>query len=179
MFAPPRSGQGSCSHDRNRLTFELDLSSHESSARLSTRVACQAFGRFAKRTRFDGRYTDETEITLPGFPRIECGFSGGIAGTLESRPVSMTQRDRGTADFGTSIWQIRSVNQNATQRGNLPLARFGYEGLRDGRVVAAVETTGPGRVWTLPGLTQQQQSEWAAVASALLYYATLLDTREL
>jgi hypothetical protein len=167
------------SEGRNRLAFELDLSSQESSARLSTRVDCQAFGRFAKLTRFDARLTEETEITMPGFPRIDCEFSGGIAGTLASRPVSLTQRDQGTAEFGKSVWQIRSVNQTATQRGNLPLARFGYEGLRDGRVVAAVETTGPGRVWTLPGLTQQQQDEWAAVASALLYYATLLEMQDL
>lgn len=165
------------SEDRSRLAFELELSS-QSSARISTRVDCQAFGRFAKLTRFDSRLTDETEITMPGFPRIDCEFSGAVAGTLELRPVSVTQRDQGTAEFAMSGWQIRSVNQTATQRGNLPLARFGYEGLRDGRVVAAVETTGTGRVWTLPGLTPQQQGEWAAVASALLYYATLLEMQD-
>jgi hypothetical protein len=167
------------SEDRNRVAFELDLSSHESPARLATRVDCQAFGRIARLARFDARVTDETEVTMPGFPRIDCEFSGGIAGTLDSRPVSLAQRDQGTAEFGKSVWQIRSVNQTATQLGNLPLARLGYEGLQDGRVVAAVETIGPGRVWTLPGLSQQQQGEWAAVASALLYYATLLEMQDL
>jgi hypothetical protein len=164
------------SKDRVRLAFELQVSADDSSARLSTtRVDCQALGRAAKLTRFAGRLADETEIATPGFPRIDCEFSGAVAGALKSRPVSVTQREHGTAQFGESAWQIQSVNQMSNQRGDLPLARFGYVGLLDGSVVAAVETVGPGRVWILPGLGRQQQDEWAAVASALLYYVTALE----
>jgi hypothetical protein len=157
--------------------FEFDLRSN-GVAPSTTRGQCVARGRFATHTAHHGRTTDETSVTLPGYPRLDCVFSGAQSGRLAVRPIFVTQRDIGSAQFAEHLWEVRSVNNLASQRTEFPLARFGYEFRVGGRVVAAVETWGAGRVWTDPTLRPQDQEELSVAMTALLYYASLLDLDE-
>jgi hypothetical protein len=158
----------------NRAALEFSVTgSGVASSR--THSKCVARGRFAKRVAHRGRNTDETSVTVPGYPRLDCEFDGARAGQLSLRPSWLSQRDSGTAEFGGRRWSVESVNNSETQRTNFPLARFGYEFRAQGKVVAAVETWGAGRVWIDPALGGAEQDELAAVTTALLYYTSLLE----
>lgn len=87
-------------------------------------------------------------------------------------------RENGSADFGQGPWQIRSVNNLMQQKGNFPLARFGYEFVLEDRVVGAVEVQGNGRLWMQPDLSAARQDELSALTAALLYYGSLLELQE-
>ena len=168
----PANSELSVNAERASLEFEVAADapgSHPTSA------GCLAQGRFASLTTFHSRSTDETSVTIPGYPRLDCEFKGARVGTLTLRADFVTQRDSGDARFGADTWLVRSVNSHAKQRSNFPLARFGYEIVLGERVVAAVETYGDGRVWMLPDLSREQQEQVSTVAAALLYYGTLLD----
>ncbi|HYJ40271.1 MAG TPA: hypothetical protein VEW08_05735 [Steroidobacteraceae bacterium] len=170
----PANSELSVKAERASLEFEVvaDAGSRPASA------GCLAQGRFASLTTFHARSEDETSVTIPGFPRLDCEFSGARTGTLALRADFATQRDWGDARFGADHWLVRSVNTHAKQRSNFPLTRFGYEIVLGERVVAAVETYGAGRVWVLPDLSREQQEQLSTVAAALLYYGRLLDLQE-
>ena len=131
------------------------------------------------------RVTDETVVTLPGYPRLDCKFAGlhdgskDEEGRLSLRPTFLTQRDSGLVRFGERLWNVQSVNNLATQRSSFPLGRFGYEVRRSGAVVAAVEVAGRGRVWFVPGLADDERRELAVTVAALLYYGVLLEQMDL
>jgi hypothetical protein len=158
--------------DRAQLDFSV---SSGNGAAATTQSKCTARGRFAKHVEYRGRTTDETAVNLPGYPRIDCEFSGARAGRLSLRPSWLSQRDSGTADFGERHWTVESVNSAESQRTSFPVGRFGYEFRSQGKVVAAVETWGAGRVWIDPALGGAEQDEIAAATTALLYYASLLE----
>jgi hypothetical protein len=160
--------------DTQRTGFEFNLRS-SGVAPSTIRGQCMAQGRFGSHTAHRGRTTDETSMTLPGYPRLDCAFSGAQSGRLTVRPTFVTQRDFGSAQFAEHLWEIRSVNNLASQRTEFPLARFGYEFRVGGRVVAAVETWGAGRVWMDPTLRPQDEEELSVAMTALLYYGSLLD----
>jgi len=171
----PANAELSVKAERAWLEFEVvadSAGSRPASAR------CFAQGRFASLTKFYSRSEDETSITIPGFPRLDCDFGGIRAGVLSLRADIATQIDHGDAQFGTDRWLVRSVNTHSKQRSNFPLARFGYEIVMEDRVVAAVETYGKGRVWMLPELPADRQVEVSAVAAALLYYGALLQQQD-
>lgn len=166
------------------LTFKAERASLEfevledAPASLPTSAGCLAQGRFAGLTTYHGRTTDETSVTIPGYPRLDCEFKGARTGTLTLRADFATQIDLGGATFGADHWLVRSVNTHAKQHSNFPLTRFGYEIVLGEHVVAAVETYGAGRVWMLPELSRVQQEQVSAVAAALLYYGQLLDLQD-
>ena len=78
-----------------------------------------------------GRCPGTRNSPLPGFPRLDCEFSGAYTGVMSLRTDFATQRDSGVADFGARRWQVRSVNNLQAQKGSFPLARFGYEFVLD------------------------------------------------
>jgi hypothetical protein len=159
--------------DRARLNYSVR--SGAGAAAATTQSQCVARGRLAKRVAHNGRITDETTVTVSGYPRIDCQFDGARAGQLSLRPSWLSQRDSGTAEFGGHRWIVESVNNAEAQRSNLPLARFGYQFSSNGKVVAAVETWGAGRVWFDPALDESEQDELAVATTALLFYASLLE----
>jgi hypothetical protein len=159
--------------DRAALVFSVHSGS--GAAASTTDSTCVARGRVARRVAWRGRTTDETSVTIPGYPRIDCEFLGARAGRLSLRPSWLSQRDSGTAEFGGRRWTVESVNNSEAQRTNFPLTRFGYEFSARGTVVAAVETWGAGRVWIDPALDSAEQDELAVATTALLYYASLLE----
>jgi hypothetical protein len=160
--------------DVSRVGFGFDLDSPDATAASQ----CLAQGRFAVHTRYHGRVEDETTVTLPGYPRIDCKLDGAHQGLMSLRPDFLTQRDSGLLKFGEHLWNVQSVNNLASQRSSFPLARLGYEFRAGGAVVAAVETAGKGRVWFSPSLAADEREELATAMSALLYYATILDEQD-
>jgi hypothetical protein len=171
----PANAELSVKAERASLEFEVVADAPEAHP---ASAGCLAQGRFASLTTFHARSTDETSVTIPGYPRLDCEFTGALAGTLSLRADFATQRDSGDARFGADTFLVRSVNTHAKQRSNFPLTRFGYEIVLGERVVAAVETYGAGRVWLLPGLSSGQQAQVSTVAAALLYYGKLLDLQD-
>jgi hypothetical protein len=169
----PKNAELSMTGERASVQFEL-----RSPASARTDGNCLAQGRFSTYTTFGSRTTNETTVTLPGFPRLYCEFSGAQTGVMTLRADFATQRDSGTADIGGHRWQVRSVNNLQGQQGSFPLARFGYEIVLEDRVLAAVETQGKGRIWMLPGLAPAQQDELSTLMTALLYYGDLLDLQD-
>ncbi len=158
-----------------RASVQFDLGSQASAP---THGNCLAQGKFSTYTTYGKRTTDETSVTLPGFPRLDCEFKGALNGVMALRPEFATQRDSGVADINGRRWQVRSVNNLQGQKGSFPLARFGSEIVLDDRVVAAVETQGNGRIWMLPGLAPAQEDELSALMTAMLYFGTLLDLQD-
>jgi hypothetical protein len=159
--------------DAGTTAFQFELHAPEAAA--DDGAQCLAQGRFGVHTENRGRVTDETTVTLPGYPRIDCKFAGAGGGRMSLRPDFLTQRDSGLARFGDRLWNIQSVNNLASQRSSFPLARFGYEFRRGGEVVAAVEIAAKGRVWFSPNLTADEHRELASAVTALLYYGMLLE----
>lgn len=162
--------------DVDRVGFEFELRSEAGAAPALSQ--CLAQGRFAVHTEYRGDTTDETTVTLPGYPRIDCKLSGAHGGRLSLRPAFVSQRDSGQLQVGDKLWNVQSVNNLASQRSNFPLARFGYEFSSGGSVVAAVEIAGSGRVWFKPGLPDEAREELAAAMTALLYYGAFLDAQD-
>lgn len=160
--------------DVSKVAFGFDLDGGGAPAASQ----CLAQGRFAVHTQYRGRVTDETTVTLPGYPRIDCKLDGSREGRLTLRPEFLTQRDSGLLRYGEHFWNVQSVNNLASQRSSFPLARFGYEFRSGGVVVAAVETAGKGRVWFAPGLSADDKEQLAAAMSALLYYAAILEEQD-
>jgi hypothetical protein len=156
--------------DRAALNFSVS-----SGSGAATQSTCVAHGRFAKHVAHSGRVTDETAVTLPGYPRFDCQFSGARSGQLSLQPSWLAQRDSGAAEFGEQHWIVESVNNVESQRTKIPLPSLGYQFSSNGKVVAAVETWGAGRVWIDPALAASEQDELAAATTALLYYASLLE----
>ena len=171
----PANAELSVKAERASLEFEIVADAPESRP---ASAGCLAQGRFASLTTFHARSEDETSVTIPGYPRLDCEFTGARLGSLTLRADFATQIDLGGARFGAEHWLVRSVNTHAQQRGNFPLTRFGYEITLGNRVVAAVETYGAGRVWVLPELSREQQDELSVVAAALLYYGRLLELQD-
>jgi len=171
----PANAELSVKAERAWIEFAVVADGPQSRA---SSAACLAQGRFASLTRFHERSEDETTITLPGFPRLDCDFAGTRAGTLTLRADFATQIDHGEARFGADQWIVRSVNTHSKQRSSFPLARFGYEIVLGDRVVAAVETYGDRRDWMPPGLSRDQQEQVSTIAAALLYYGTLLQQQD-
>jgi hypothetical protein len=169
----PANAEASVKAERAWLEFEVVA---DAPASRQTSAGCLAQGRFASLTTFHARSEEETSITIPGYPRLDCEFKGARLVTL--RADFATQIDFGDARFGADHWLVRSVNTHAQQRSNFPLARFGYEIVLGNRAVAAVETYGAGRVWVLPELSREQQEQLSTVAAALLYYGTLLELQD-
>jgi hypothetical protein len=163
--------------DVERTTFQFELRSSANAAAPAF-AQCVAQGHFAVHTRHTERVTDETEITLPGYPRIDCKLAGARAGQMSLRPELVTQRDSGLLRFGERLWTLQSVNNLASQRSSFPLARFGYEVRDEGEVVAAVETAGKGRVWLHPKISVAEREELAVALAALLYYGVLLESQD-
>jgi len=161
-----------------RALLEFEIVATDAPASQPGKAGCLAQGKFASLTRFYARSEDETTITIPGYPRLDCEFAGVRAGTFALRADFATQIDHGDAVFGSDRWQVRSVNTHAKQKSNFPLARFGYEILSGEQVVASVETFGAGRVWVLPDLTREQQEQVSTITAALLYYGQLLDLQD-
>lgn len=158
--------------DRAKLDFSVTSAGDAPSTTQST---CIVQGRFAKHVSRNGRLTDETSVNVPGYPRIDCEFSGTRTGRLAVQPSWLAQRDSGTVEFGARHWNVESVNNAEAQRSNFPLPRLGYQFSANGKVVAAVETFGAGRVWMDPALDGAEQDEIAVATTALLYYASLLE----
>ena len=159
--------------DRASVQFELASASQN----VATTANCLAQGRFAGITETRGRVTDTTDITLPGYPRVNCDFLGTQNGTLALRVADyVSQRDAGDAELNGHRWSIRSVHQ--TQNSGFPIARLGYEILADGKVLAAVETWNVGKVWVSPNAGPKQQEEIAVIAAALLQYTSMLGAQE-
>ena len=171
----PANAELSVKAERASLEFEVVADAPGS---VAASAGCLAQGRFASYTTYHSRSTDETSVTIPGFPRLDCEFKGTRNGTLSLRPDFATQIDLGEARFGAERWLVRSVNTHANQHSNFPLTRFGYEIVHGEHVVAAVETFGAGRVWMLPELSREQQDQLSTVAAALLYYGTLLELQD-
>ena len=170
----PANAELSLNAERASLEFEVVADAAGSRAL----AGCLAQGGFASLTRFHSGLEDETSVTIPGYPRLDCEFTGARSGSLTLRADFATQIDVGGASFGADRWLVRSVNTHAKQRSNFPLARFGYEIVLGERVVAAVETYGAGRVWVLPDLSREQQEQLATVTAALLYYGRLLELQD-
>jgi hypothetical protein len=171
----PANAELSVKAERASLEFEVLA---DAPANSPTSAGCLAQGRFASLTTYRVRTTDETSVTIPGYPRLDCEFTGARTGTLALRADFATQRDWGDARFGADHWLVRSVNTHATQHSNFPLTRFGYEIVLGERVVAAVETYGAGRVWMLPELSREQQEQLSTIVTALLYYGRLLELQD-
>jgi hypothetical protein len=162
--------------DVDRVGFEFELRPVGSTAPALSQ--CLAQGRFAVHTEYRGNTTDETTVTLPGYPRVDCKLAGPHRGYLSLRPAFISQRDSGLLQIGEKVWNVQSVNNLASQRSNFPLARFGYEFISGGKVVAAVETAGTGRVWIQPGLPEGDREDLATAVTALLYYGAFLDAQD-
>jgi len=160
---------------RDRMTFQFELAS-QANSQLHWTADCVAELRLANRSVETFDKSDETEITQPGFPQLDCKFSGSQTGRLSIHADFSTQRDHGSAQFPQASWQLRSVS--ALEQGHTPWARFGHEFLRDDRVLGAVETIGDGRVWMHPDLTPVEEDEVALMSTALLYYGSLLELRD-
>jgi len=171
----PANAELSVKAERAWLELEVGADAPESRA---TSAGCLAQGRFASLTKYHSRSEDETTVTIPGFPRLDCEFKGAHAGTLTLRADFATQIDHGDARFGADQWTVRSVNTHAKQKSSFPLVRFGYELELGGRVVAAVETYGAGRVWMLPDLSIEQREQVSTIIAALLYYGELLQQQD-
>jgi hypothetical protein len=159
--------------DRASVRYELTSASQN----LVTAANCLAQGRFAGVTEYRGRVTDSTEITLPGYPRVNCDFTGAHQGTLALRVTNyVSQRDSGDVELNGHKWSIRSINN--LQSGSFPVARLGYEILADEKVLASVETWTIGKLWLSPNATPTQQEEIAVIAAALLQYTSLLGAQD-
>lgn len=150
----------------NLGVFELDVTRAGSDA---TRVRCETRTSAGSRTRSAGRRSDETSLTLPGYPRIDCTFSGAQAGLVAVQAAPVTLYETGHADMSGARWQLRSVGK---------VTRLGYELLLGDEVVAAVETASTGRVWMLPTLDAARQEELAVLASSLLYSTAALELQD-
>jgi hypothetical protein len=169
----PKNAELSLAGERASVNFDVS-----SPASASTHGNCLAQGKFGRMISYGTKVVDATAVTLPGFPRLDCEFSGAFTGVMTLKAEFASQRDHGTAEFGSRRWKVRSVNNMQGQKGSFPWARFGYELLLEERVVGAVEIQGNGRVWMLPGLSTGQQDELSALMTALLYYSTLLQLQE-
>ena len=155
-------------------TFKFTLASQADSRR-TTAADCHAAFRLVNRTVVRANSSDETELTQPGYPHFDCDFAGAEPGKLTVRP-HYTQRDAGTFEFSGQTWRLRTVA--ALEKGIVPGARFGYEFLREGRVVGAVQTFGDGSTWMHPDLSPAEEDQLALIATALLYFDSLLELRD-
>lgn len=135
----------------------------------ATRATCETRTFAGDHTRSAGRRSNETSLTLPGYPRIDCTFSGAQPGLLAVQAAPVTLYETGHADLAGARWHIRSVGK---------LVRLGYELLLDDQVVATVETASIGRLWMLPTLDAARQEELAVLSSALLYSTAALELQD-
>jgi hypothetical protein len=150
----------------NLGVFELDVAREGGDA---TRVRCETRTFAGSRTRSAGRLSDETSLTLPGYPRIDCTFSGAQAGLVALQAAPITLYETGHADMSGARWQLRSVGK---------VARLGYELRLGSDVVATVETASAGRVWISPTLDAARQEELAVLTGALLYSTAALELQD-
>ncbi|HYC87631.1 MAG TPA: hypothetical protein VEO54_00340 [Thermoanaerobaculia bacterium] len=118
-----------------------------------------------------GRAGFFVDASLGREPLLVCGYDrGGARSVLAlSRTGGAEPSLRGELREanGAAAYEVRSVHRNAG--GSLPSSEpFGYEILRDGRRVAAVETINRGRVWIDPDAADRDTLA-AAAASLLLF----------
>ena len=159
----------------SELTAFRFLLTSEADERARWSAVCAARFRRVK------HYTQVSFMTLPialsqpGYPHLDCEFTGSQSGQLTLRADLTARRDTGVAEFAGHTWQLRSVN--VVDNGKIPWKRYGYEVARDGRAVAAVDCMFYGQVWMLRSLSPSEEDELALVTTTLLYYATLLEGR--
>ena len=125
-------------------------------------------------------HTREVVIGRAGFfldpslgkdPLLVCGLGGAgerfvLALARSGRAEPALTGELREAD-GDASYSIRSLHRHAG--GSLPSSEaFGFEMLRDGRRVAAVETINRGRVWIDPA-AEDRDALAAAAASLLLF----------
>ena len=171
----PSNAELHVASDRASVQFELATAAQN----VATSANCLAQGHFVGVTETRGRVSVTTDITLPGFPRVDCDFAGTQPGTLSLGVADyVSQRDAGDSELNGHRWSIRSVNNLQSQRGSFPIARLGYEILAEGKVLGAVETWNVGKVWMSTNAGPQQQEEIALIAAALLQYTSLLEAQE-
>jgi hypothetical protein len=172
---PPLPRNTQLSHEYDKAWTQFELTSKTVPA--PTTAHCVVQGMFTSLITENGRITDTTEMTLPGYPRVNCDFAGAQSGELALQADFPSQRDAGTAEINGHLWRIRSVNTFATQSSSFPFARLGYEIVLDDRVVGAVETWNFGKFWMDPDLAPQLQEEVSLIAATMLQYTPLLDTQ--
>jgi hypothetical protein len=157
----------------DQTLYDFMLTSEAEKSR-SWLTECSAmFRRVSRPTQMVQILTVATGLTQPGYPHLDCKFSGWQTGRLSLHANFSARHDTGSAEFAGRSWELRSVNVFAD--GHVPWKRFGYEIARDGHVVAAVECIGYGQIWMQPDLTPVEEDELAVVTTTLLYYATLLE----
>lgn len=159
-------GRKDVSLHENMGRFELEVARKGSDA---TRVSCETRTAAGGQEKSAGRRSDETSLTLPGYPRSYCTFSGAHPGLLDVQAAAVTLFESGHADMAGARWQIRSVGK---------VVRLGYELLLNDEVVGTVETASAGRVWLLPALDAGRQEELAVLAGALLYSTAALELQD-
>jgi hypothetical protein len=164
--------------DKLVTKFQFVLDSRAASGNTSWSADCVAEQRDINHLQGNWEESDETELTQPGYPILDCRFTGPQLGRMGLHADFTTLRDSGTVRIPGADWDVRSINHGENERAYLALNRFGYELLQDGQVVAAVETFGDGRVWMQPGLSPQEEDAQAVVMTALLYYAEMLTMQE-
>ncbi len=146
--------------------FALEISR---SGAAPTQARCETRTMAGDHSKQSGRREDETSLTLPGYPRIYCTFSGAQPGLLSTQAAPVTLYETGHAEMSGARWYIHSVGK---------VARLGYELQLDGQVVATVETASTGRLWMLPSLDAARQEELAVLAGALLYATAALEVQD-
>jgi hypothetical protein len=146
--------------------FELEVTREGG---MATQVRCETRTATGGKERTAGRRSDETSLTLPGYPRIDCTFGGAQPGSLALQAAPVTLFEAGQAELAGTRWQIRSVGK---------VVRLGYELLLGEQVVATVETASAGRVWMLPTLDASRQEEAAVLTGALLYCTAALELQD-
>lgn len=118
-----------------------------------------------------GRAGFFVDASLGREPLLVCGYDRGGARSV----LALSRTGRGEPSLrgelreanGGAAYEVRSLHRHAG--GGFPSVEpFGYEFLRDGRRIAAVETINRGRVWIDPSAPDRETLA-AAAASLLLF----------
>ena len=113
----PANAEVSVKAERASLEFEVVADAPGSRP---ASAGCLAQGRFASLTTFHARSEDETSVTIPGYPRLDCEFTGARTGTLTLRADFATQIDLGGASFGADRWPCA---RSTRTRSSVPTSR--------------------------------------------------------
>lgn len=118
-----------------------------------------------------GRAGFFVDASLGREPLLVCGYDRGGARSVlalsRTGPAEPSLRGELREAKGGPSYEVRSLHRNAG--GSLPSSEpFGYEIVRDGRRVAAVETINRGRVWIEPNAPDRDT--FAAAAASLLLF---------
>ena len=94
-----RACQRRASVKAERAWLEFEIVADAPGSR-PTSAGCLAQGRFASLTTFHARSEDETSITIPGYPRLDCEFTGARAALsrcVRTSPLNATRATPGSA----------------------------------------------------------------------------------